>query len=294
MKYIYILFLAFFFNAQSQNILVLDSLNHKPIPFVNIILNNNNNGTYTNESGYFEVNKKLKDTLFFSHISYNSIQVKASEIKDTIILSPNAILLKEVKISNGKQQTKFIDFPKKNSSYGSWPVTSMSEIVTLIIPNLQNEDSKIKKLEFNFVKRKLDEFKSNLRTAFRINIYSSKKGEIDSKIYSSDACIINAYNKEKIEIDLGNENIELNKKGIFIGIEVIGDIDENGNLSKEMASIRPVLSDNSINDYTATTFLKYIFDKKQKLKPLNEIFSEKIFSKISRNLSFGMTISKLN
>ena len=53
----------------------------------------------------------------------------------------------------------------------------MSEIVTLIIPNLQNEESSIKKLEFNFVKRKFDEFKSNLRTAFRINIYSSKKGE---------------------------------------------------------------------------------------------------------------------
>lgn len=291
MKYIFLLFLAFFFKTHSQNVLVLDSINKKPIPFVTIFIGNNK-GTYTNEYGYFNIDRKLKDTLFLSHIAYNSLQIKVSETKDTIILSPNAIILKEVIINKGKQQTKFIDFPKRNSSYRSWPITSMSEIVTLIIPSKKNENSKIQKLEFNFLKNKLNEFGNNLKTAFRINMYSSKNNEIEDTIYSSDVFIINSYLKEKIELDLSNEEVEFNRKGIFIGIEVIGDIDSNGNFSKEKSSIRPALSSNSIEDYKATTFLKYTFDKKLKLKPINEIFLENINIKIDRNLSFGMTITK--
>ena len=142
------------------------------------------------------------------------------------------------------------------------------------------------------MKKKFNEFGKNLKTAFRINIYSSKNNEIEETIYSSDVFSINSYLKEKIELDLSNEDVEFYRKGIFIGIEVIGDIDSNGNLSKEKSSIRPALSSNSIEDYKATTFLKYTFDKKLKLKPINEIFLENINIKIDRNLSFGMTISK--
>ena len=239
----------------------------------------------------FNVDRKLKDTLLLSHIAYNNLHIKVSEIKDTIILSPNAIILKEVIINKGKQQSKFIDFPKRNSSYGSWPITSMSEIVTLITPNKKNENSKIQKLEFNFLKKKFNEFGKNLKTALRINMYSSKNNEIEDTIYSSNVFVITSYLKEKIELDLSNEEVKFNRKGIFIGIEVIGEIDSNGNLSKEKSSIRPALSSNSIEDYKATTFLKYTFDKKLKLKPINEIFLEKLNVIIDRNLSFGMTIS---
>ena len=291
MKYIYIFLLAVFFKTHSQNVLVLDSINKKPVPFVNIFIGNNK-GTYTNEYGYFNVDRKLKDTLLLSHIAYNNLHIKVSEIKDTIILSPNAIILKEVIINKGKQQSKFIDFPKRNSSYGSWPITSMSEIVTLITPNKKNENSKIQKLEFNFLKKKFNEFGKNLKTALRINMYSSKNNEIEDTIYSSNVFVITSYLKEKIELDLSNEEVKFNRKGIFIGIEVIGEIDSNGNLSKEKSSIRPALSSNSIEDYKATTFLKYTFDKKLKLKPINEIFLEKLNVIIDRNLSFGMTISK--
>ena len=168
----------------------------------------------------------------------------------------------------------------------------MSEIVTLITPNKKNENSKIQKLEFNFLKKKFNEFGKNLKTALRINMYSSKNNEIEDTIYRSNVFIINSYLKEKIELDLSNEEVEFNRKGIFIGIEVIGEIDSNGNLSKEKSSIRPALSSNSIEDYKATTFLKYTFDKKLKLKPINEIFLEKLNVIIDRNLSFGMTISK--
>lgn len=292
-NYIYILFLLFLNNMQSQSIIVIDSLNHKPIPFVNIQFNKNN-GTYTNENGVFEVNRNTKDTLRLSHISYTDYEVKASDVKDTIILSPNAILLTEVKITNGKKTIKYVDFPRKNSSFGSFPVISKSEIITLIIPNIENAYSIITKLDFKFEKKKYEENNNNIKTAFRVNIYDSKKEKIKNKIYSSEVFIIDATKKEKIEIDLNNEYIELSNNGLFIGIEVIGDIDQNGNITKEKSSIRPILTDNTINDYSAKTFLKYTFDKKLNLNPINDIFEKNLNSKINRNLSFGMTISKSN
>ncbi len=290
---IYLLFLLFLNNMQSQSIIVIDSLNHKPIPFVNIQFNKNN-GTYTNENGVFEVNRNTKDTLRLSHISYTDYEVKASDVKDTIILSPNAILLTEVKITNGKKTIKYVDFPRKNSSFGSFPVISKSEIITLITPNIENAYSTITKLDFKFEKKKYEENNNNIKTAFRVNIYDSKKEKIKNKIYSSEVFIIDATKKEKIEIDLNNEYIELSNNGLFIGIEVIGDIDQNGNITKEKSSIRPILTDNTINDYSAKTFLKYTFDKKLNLNPINDIFEKNLNSKINRNLSFGMTISKSN
>lgn len=292
-NYLFLLLLLVFNNVKSQNIVVIDSTSRKPIPFVNIQFSKNS-GTYTNENGIFEINKNIKDTLRFSHISYNPYIIKASEIKDTIILSPNAILLKEVRITNGKKITKYLDFPKKNSSFSSFPVISKSEIVTLIIPNIENINSIISKLDFKFEKKKLEEYKNNLKTAFRINIYSSKNEKIKNKIYSSDVFIIDATKKEKIELNIDNENIELSKNGLFIGIEVIGDIDQGGNITKEKSSIRPILTDNTINDYSAKTYLKYTFDNKLNLSPINEIFEKNTKSKINRNLSFGMTIYKAN
>lgn len=104
-KYFCQLFLILFLNAQSQQVLLLDSIQKKPIPFVNIKINQNQ-GTYSDENGYFEINKKVKDTLFLTNVSFNDIQFLSSEFKDTIYMSPNAISLKEVSVFNNKKQTK--------------------------------------------------------------------------------------------------------------------------------------------------------------------------------------------
>lgn len=293
-NYIQLLFLLLFNTIQSQNILVIDSLYHKPIPFVNIQFNKTH-GTYTNENGFFEVNKNSKDTLILSHISFNNYVVKASEIKDTIILSQNAILLKEVKISKNNQIIKYIDFPRSNTSFRSWPVSSKSELVTLIVPSKENLNSIIKKLNFSFVKKKEVNSNLSIQTAIRINIYNmDKNNSINEKIYSSYAIFINPSKKEKIEINLENEFIEFSENGLYIGLEVIGDIDNSGNIIKEKSYIHAVLTDNSLNDYSCKTYIKYVFDSKTNLLLINDIIKKTSGQYINRNLSFGMTISKSN
>lgn len=290
-NYLIPFFIFSFFLLQSQNIVVVDSLNRKPIPFVNIHLSKNN-GTFTNEKGVFYLNSKSKDTIKFSHISYNEFEIIASNINDTITLVPNAVILKEVIIHNRKKISKFVDFPRKNSSYGSFPVSSRSEIISLIKPNNENENAIISKLVFKFEKRKKNDNAINIKTALRINIYNVINKNIDDNVYSSNVFIIDATKKDKIEIDLSDNYIEFDEKGLFIGIEVIGDIDIKGNIINDKSLIRPILTDNIIEDYTSQTFLKYTFDKKLILKPINNILEKSSGDKINRNLSFGITLIK--
>jgi hypothetical protein len=289
--HIIILFTFFFNNLFSQKIIVVDSVNKKPIAFVTVQFDKEN-GTYTDENGTFELNKTAKDTIKLSHISFDEVVLRTKDIKDTIIMSPNAIIIKEVTITNGKESIKYIDFPKKKSSYGSFPVFAKSEIISLVIPNSENSSSTIKKINFNFSKNKSNPQNEGIRTAFRVNIYNSKNKKVKERVFSSETYIINTTKKDKIEIDLTNELIEFQSDGIFIGIEAIGDIDKNGNLINNQSTIRPLLSDNNIVDYSSSTFIRYTFDRKQNLKPLNDFLEKMSNSKINRNLSFSLTISK--
>lgn len=136
------------------------------------------------------------------------------------------------------------------------------------------------------------ENQSNLRTAFRINIYNSLDEKIDNKIFSSETFIVDATKKESIDVDLNDYNIQFSKEGIFISIEVIGDIDNEGNITNLKSTLRPVLTSNTIQDYSAKTYIKYIFDKKMILNPINEILEKGSGDKINRNLSFGITLIK--
>ena len=286
-----IILTLFLNNLFGQKIVVVDSVNKKPIAFVSVRFNKEN-GTYTDENGTFELNKTAKDTLIFSHISFDELVLKATNIKDTIIMSPNAIIIKEITVTNGKESIKYIDFPKKKSSYGSFPVFAKSEIISLVIPNSENSNATIKKINFNFSKNKSTPQNESIRTAFRVNIYNAKNKKVKEKIFSSETYTINTTKKDKIEIDLTNESIEFSENGIFISIEAIGDIDKNGNLINNQSSIRPLLSDNNIVDYSSATFIRYTFDRKQNLKPLNDFLEKMSNSKMNRNLSFGLTISK--
>lgn len=293
-KFLILIIIIFTFNnTHSQNrIIVLDSLNLKPIPFANISFDKNN-GLYTDENGYFEINKNSNDTLYISHVSYNSYTIKTSEIKDTIILSQNAILLKEVVVSNKNRVSKYIDFPKKNNNFSSWPVSPKSEIVTLIIPNLENTNSILKNFTFNFVKKKEKNSNITNQTAIRINLYTADKNQnIKKHIYSSQIIYINPNKKEKLELEVEQKEILLTKYGLFLGLEVIGDIDSSGNILKEKSFVHISLTDNKIDDYSSKSYIKYVFDRKLNLTDINDIIKNTSGKAVNSSMSFGMTIYK--
>jgi hypothetical protein len=275
-------------NGQSKEVIVIDSVTSKPISFVTIQFLNTIDGTYTNENGIFNVILNSYDSIKLHHLTYSEKILNMNNIGDTIKLSPDALILKEVILNNGKTVTKFIDFPRKKGSFGSLPVSDNSEILTYLVPNESIVNTKIVEIGIKFEKKVRDEYKKNIRTAYRMNIYSSKNKEIDKKIYESPVFTISTYQKEKMNIGI-SDDIAFIESGIFIGIEIIGDINAEGSFTKEKSLLRPVLTDNKIKDYQAETFLRY-FDNKEKLMPLNDIFRDHVDDKIKRNLSISFLL----
>lgn len=90
-------------SAQKRNI-VADEYTHLPIEYVNIYTSNAGNVRATNsdKDGMFEIDFDFQD-LVFSHISYNKISIEKAKMSDTIFLTPNAILLQEVIVTNAPQ-----------------------------------------------------------------------------------------------------------------------------------------------------------------------------------------------
>lgn len=102
------LLLYFFIEITSGQIkingLVVDKSNNKPIPYVNISIDETNIGTITNEKGMFNIsisNKLLEKTIIFSHIQYDKKKITIQKLKDTIIkLENNTLELDEVVINS--------------------------------------------------------------------------------------------------------------------------------------------------------------------------------------------------
>lgn len=98
------LFFAFLtVEAQSLTSRILDSVTQKPIPYATVQLKNK--GVITNEEGKFtfllDESIKATDSLLISSIGYESLGKPISEFtKSTIYLSPKAIELREVIVSN--------------------------------------------------------------------------------------------------------------------------------------------------------------------------------------------------
>ncbi|UWX55193.1 carboxypeptidase-like regulatory domain-containing protein [Maribacter litopenaei] len=96
-------FFGHFLFAQNVSSTIVDSTTQQPVPYATVILNNK--GVITNEEGKFsfllEDTIEETDSLFISCIGYESIGKPLREFTgNTILLSPKAIELREVIVSN--------------------------------------------------------------------------------------------------------------------------------------------------------------------------------------------------
>ena len=88
-----LLLMNFYVSAQTKGVVVDES--GKPIPYVNIWVENENIGTTSEENGEFSINVSDNKYLIFSAIGYET-QRKISNVLDKIVLTSNAIELNEV------------------------------------------------------------------------------------------------------------------------------------------------------------------------------------------------------
>lgn len=229
MKYLYflvfLLFYVFGYSQSTKTIYLLDSISHEPVPFSNITIYEKEtikNGYYSDENGLAKITFDKNNSFKISCIGFETINIiNFNDLKDTLYLKQNSIILNEVIVSNNiiNKNLGFANL-KKTSDISTFKGLEYA----LYIENESKENAKIRSVT-------LGVFKKSKNTAIlKIKFY--KKG-IDNK--PSD--IINAqdiiyYLSEKvngiIEIDISNKNVYLPENGVFVAVESLGFIDKNG------------------------------------------------------------------
>ena len=199
------------------NGVVIDSLTKEKIPYVNIWVENENEGTTSNENGEFLIeNLDNQKNLVFSAIGYETKHIDIKTIQKTIELNPKIYELKEVNISPKQENIETIigEF-SKSEIYQYFGCGKLPWIVTRFFPfeEIFNQTPYIKKIRLLTRSEVKD-------SRFNVRLYSvNESGEPGNYIYDENIIGIAKKGKKNTEIDISYLNFRVPEKGFFIAIE---------------------------------------------------------------------------
>ena len=209
--YIFLLF-SCFVSAQIKGV-VKDSLTGKPIPFVNIWVENENIGSTSEENGTFFINTTEKGKkLIFSTLGYEKKIIKASAVSE-VNLKQTAYLLNEVVISKSIG-TKSIEIGKnKNEMYQAFD--NGPKIDTKFFPYL----SSYKKTKY--LKQVSIYTDSRIEDAIiKIHFYNvDSNGYPAEELLDKDFVVTVKKGTRINRFDLREFNLKFPKNGLFVGFE---------------------------------------------------------------------------
>jgi len=210
-------------SAQIKGIVVDE--NNKPISYVNIWVENENNSTTSEENGEFTINCLPNKNLIFSALGYEKKTVKAAE-SEKVILKINALELKEVVIEK-RFETRQIEIGKvKIESYQAFE--NGPRIDAKFFPY----DPKYKKTKY--IKQVAIITDSQLESSsFKIHFYGvNPDGSPGEELLKKDYLVSVRKGAKKGYFNVVDFNLRMPKTGIFVGFEKL--IIERNKLEKEV------------------------------------------------------------
>lgn len=238
------------------------------IPYASVFISTKPNiGTFTDEKGFFILKAGATDTLFISHVGYESMKLAVRDLKNQIVLKENTQILREFAITSNRNANYTI---QKLGTY--WKKSKISFYIQgssnfiLFIPNKIKYEGIIKKVYYKAQhKNKSRKYKKN-NILLRVRIYAnSNNPDIQKKdLLNKNVFIEMRQNQRNVSIDLEKYNIHFPKIGVFIGLDVMGYLDGEGKLIKESISecINNTLFKMTDADENKNTFYKNFSSEK--------------------------------
>lgn len=219
-----LLLFAFSLSAQVKGI-VVDEYN-KPISYVNIWVENENNSTTSEENGEFSINCLSNKNLIFSAMGYEKKTVKAADA-DKVILKINAFQLLEVVIAK-RFETREIEIGKvKNETYQAFD--NGPRIDAKFFPYLPKykRTRYIKQVNF-FTDNQLES------ASFKVHFFKvNTDGSPGDELLNKDFLVSVKKGVKKTYFDVTDFGLKMPKTGIFVGFEKL--IIEKNKLEKEVS-----------------------------------------------------------
>lgn len=210
-------------SAQVKGV-VVDEFN-KPISYVNIWVENENNSTTSEENGAFLINVLESKNLIFSALGYETRIIKASDV-EKVVMKVNAFQLLEVVIAR-RFETRVIEIGKvKNETYQAFE--SGPRIDAKFFPYLPKykRTRYIKQVNF-FTDNQLESASFKVRF-FMVN----EDGSPGDEMLKKDFIVSVKKGVKKTFFDVTDFNLKMPKTGLFVGFEKL--IIEKNKLEKEV------------------------------------------------------------
>jgi hypothetical protein len=256
------------------------SENGSEVPFASIYLKEKNIGIVADINGNYkltvEILSETNDTLIFSSIGYESLIIpvslfkeKVSEGNTNIQLSTNHISLPEVVIMPDTSKPK---------EYGMFSFRSSNFIVTgkpstRIMVFVENSDKANRIIQtVNIRIQKNNDETKKLRVFF---YQKTKDGFQNINVAEEDICITD-FSSSRIRLDVSKYHIPFPEKGIYVGVEWIGELNTVQKRSKEIGlSLRTTASSNISHTW--------VFDNETWVKFPAGVISDEEINELPRN-----------
>ncbi len=210
-KIVLFLLISCSLNAQIKGV-VKDSITGKPIPYVNIWVENENIGASTEENGEFVINTSPNKNLIFSALGFEKKTLKASQAQE-VKLASKSYQLDDVVILK-KKETKIIEIGKsKNAIYQAFD--NGPRIDVKYFPYF------IRYQKTKFIKQVTVETDSKIEAAtVKIHFYSvDVNGFPGEELLNKDFVITVPNGVVKNIFNVSDFNLRMPKKGLFVGFE---------------------------------------------------------------------------
>jgi hypothetical protein len=250
MRYLFsIVLLQFTFVVYTQEFKVIDAQDKEPVPFATIILKKGSENVYAeyaDEKGAVKLSgTPAYDFAVITCVGYKTYMLPREELKGTIHLEQDVVLLDEVVLTTGKP-TILGEYYAKQKKYLT---LNKQYIASCYFQNTLGGRPVVQSIFF-----KVD--KVYQKTAVRIHLYSrhdytqssyhpetNEKSSYQTFIPGEELLLDNLIYyiepgaKREVEIDLSEYDVEMPAEGLFAAIECLGYYDDSNKLTD--AAIKP-------------------------------------------------------
>ena len=205
-----LLLMSFYVSAQTKGIVVDES--GKPIPYVNIWVENENIGTTSEENGEFSINSPKDKNLIFSILGFDKRTIKESEVAN-VVLKAASFQLDEVIVAR-RFETKKIEIGQiNNSPFEAFDNGPRIDVKFFPYNSSYKQTKFIKKVSI------LSDSRIDNATV-KIHFYKvDSNGFPSDELLTKDFIVTLQKGVVRNGFDLTDLNLKMPKTGIFIGFE---------------------------------------------------------------------------
>lgn len=269
----------------SQQLFLKDLKTNEHIPYAILKYKSNDSiidYDYFNEHGILmSLKKKQFDSLIISSLGFQELKLSNHEVRDTIYLKKKEIHLDEIVVTTSKKTENKIlhlGFGNDNSKKSIGFAKGME--VCVYIENPFDIEKKIHSFFFKMASNQ------NLKSVVRLHLYevsSDNDKPAEELTINSITKVLDVKKNNLVVFNLKDDNIYLPIKGVFIGLEFLGFINQKGiNTTKILFTDTTKEKITFVRNYvTKNKWTKFDF--------INENM-ESLNFKNSANVSFGIKI----